>query len=195
MFMQFKASVEKSTGRSIKCLRTDNRGEFISLEFKNYCKEVGIKRHKTTTYTPQQNGVSECMNRTLLERARCMLSNANVEQGLWREAVLTTCYLVNHSPSTIIDCKTLEEVWTGHPCDHLNLKIFGCDAYALVNKKERSKLDPGSKRCIFVGYGEKNGVKGYRLWDPTAHKLTISRDVVFDESPFLKPEIVKIDMK
>ena len=52
MFMQFKASVEKSTGRSIKCLRTDNGGEFTSLEFENYCKEVGIERHKTTTYTP-----------------------------------------------------------------------------------------------------------------------------------------------
>jgi len=195
MFMQFKASVEKSTGRSIKCLRTDNGGEFTSLEFENYCKEVGIERHKTTTYTPQQNGVVERMNRTLLERARCMLSNANVEQGLWGEALLTACYLVNHSPSTAIDCKTTEEVWTGHPCDYSNLKNFGCDAYALINKKERSKLDPRSKRCIFVGYGEKNGVKGYRLWDPTAHKLTISRDVVFDESPFLKPEIVEIDMK
>ena len=53
MFMQFKASVEKRTGRSIKCLRTDNGGEFTSLEFENYCKEVGIERHKTTTYTPQ----------------------------------------------------------------------------------------------------------------------------------------------
>ena len=77
----------------------------------------------------------------------------------------------------------------------LKFKIFGCDAYALINKKERSKLDPRSKRCIVVGYGEKNGLKGYRLWDPTTHKLTISRDVVFDESPFLKSEIVEIDMK
>ena len=53
MFMQFKASIEKSTGRSIKCLRTDNGGEFTSLEFENYCKEVEIERHKTTTYTPK----------------------------------------------------------------------------------------------------------------------------------------------
>jgi transposase InsO family protein len=69
--------VEKSTGRSIKCLRTDNGGEFTSMEFENYCKEFGIDRHKTTAYTPQQNRVVECMNKTLLERARSMLSNAN----------------------------------------------------------------------------------------------------------------------
>jgi transposase InsO family protein len=78
VFKQFRALVEKSTRRSIKCLRTDNGGEFMSMEFENYCKEFGIDRHKTTAYTPQQNGVVECMNMTLLERARSMLSNANL---------------------------------------------------------------------------------------------------------------------
>jgi transposase InsO family protein len=87
--------VEKSTGRSIKCLRTDNGGEFTSMEFENYCKEFGIERHKTTAYTPQQNGFVECMNMTLLERERSMLSNTNLQQELWAEAVTTTCYLVN----------------------------------------------------------------------------------------------------
>jgi transposase InsO family protein len=57
---------------SIKCLRTDNGGEFTSMEFENYCKESGIDRHKTTAYTPQQNGVVEFMNKTLLERERSM---------------------------------------------------------------------------------------------------------------------------
>jgi transposase InsO family protein len=63
MYLQFSRTlVEKSTGRSIKCLRTDNGGEFTSMEFENYCKEFGIDRHKTTAYT-QQNGVVERMNR------------------------------------------------------------------------------------------------------------------------------------
>jgi transposase InsO family protein len=52
-FKQFRALVEKRTDRSIKCLRTDNGGEFTSVEFENCCKEVGIERHKTTFYTPQ----------------------------------------------------------------------------------------------------------------------------------------------
>ena len=87
--------VEKSTDRSIKCLRTNNGGELTSVEFENYCKEAGIERHKTTVYTSQQNGVVECMNRTLLERARSMLGNAKMQQELWEEAVLKTCYLIN----------------------------------------------------------------------------------------------------
>ena len=87
--------VEKRTGRTIKCLRTDNGGEFNSLEFEKYCKDEGIVRHKTNVYTPRQNGVAECMNKTLLERERIMLSNANLGQELWAEAVSTACYLIN----------------------------------------------------------------------------------------------------
>ena len=75
--------VEKRTGRTIKCLRTDNGGEFTSLEFENYFKDEAIFRHKTNLYNPQQNDVAECMNMTLLERARSMLSNANLGQELW----------------------------------------------------------------------------------------------------------------
>ena len=87
--------VEKRTSRTIKCLRTDNGGEFTSLEFEKYCKYEEIVRHKTNVYTPQQNGVAEHMNMTLLERARNMLSNANLGQELWAEAVSTTSYLIN----------------------------------------------------------------------------------------------------
>ena len=83
VFKQFRALVENITGRTIKCLRTDNGGEFTSKEFDNYCKDAGIKRHKTTVYTPQQNGVAEHMNMNLLERARSMLSNANLQKELW----------------------------------------------------------------------------------------------------------------
>ena len=71
--------VEKRTGRTIKCLRTDNGGEFTSLEFEKYCKDEGIIRHKTNVYTPQQNGFAEHMNMTLrLERARNMRSNKSI---------------------------------------------------------------------------------------------------------------------
>eukprot|EP00253_Pinus_taeda_P003238 PITA_03238 len=101
--------VENNTGRTIKFLRTDNGGEFTSKEFDSYCKDAGIERHQTTVYTPQQNGVAERMNRTLLERARSMLSNAGLQKELWTEAVATTCYVINRSPSTAIDCKILHD--------------------------------------------------------------------------------------
>ena len=90
------------------------------------------------------------MNMTLLERERSMLSNANLGQELWEEVVSTTCYLINRSLSMAIDCKIPEEVWIGHSYAYLNLKIFGCEAYACTPKNQRSKLDPRSKKCIFL---------------------------------------------
>ena len=89
-----------------------------------------------------------------------------------------------------INCKILEEVWPGHPCDYSNLKIFGCEAYALTPKNQRSKLDPRSKKCVFVGYDDLT--KGYRLWDPTTHKIFISRYVIFDECSLTKLENVYV---
>ena len=90
-----------------------------------------------------------------------------------------------------INCKILEEVWTSHPCDYSNLKIFGCEAYALGPKNQRSKLDPRSKKCIFVGYDDVT--KGYRSWDPTAHKIVISRYVILDEYSLIKSKNVRVD--
>ena len=87
--------VENQTEKKIKVLRTDNGGEFCGNEFEEFCKKCGIARQKTTPYTPQQNGVAERMNRTLMEKARSMLSGVELGQELWAEAVGTTCYLVN----------------------------------------------------------------------------------------------------
>jgi hypothetical protein len=71
-----------------------------------------------------------------------MLSNANLLQELSAEAVTTAFYLVNRSPSTTIERKFPEEVWTGHPCNYSNLKVFGCETYALILKHRCSKLEP-----------------------------------------------------
>lgn len=128
------------------------------------------------------------MNKTFLERERSMLSNTNLQKELWMKALSTTFYLINRPPSTAIGCKIPQEVWKGHLCDYYKLNVFGCDAYALVPKHQHYKLDPKLKRYIFVGYGD--GTKGYRLCDPTTHKIIINRDVKFNESP---PENSDVD--
>ena len=92
-----------------------------------------------------------------------------------------------------IDCKILKEAWSDYPCDYSNLKIFGCEAYALTPKNKCSKLDPRSKKCIFVGYDDV--MKGYRLWDPTSHKIVSRKDVIFDESSLIKSESVRVDVE
>ena len=180
VFKEFKAQVELETGRKIKCLRTDNGGEYTDGEFQSFCRKEGMKRQFTVAHTPQQNGVAERMNRTVLERTRAMLEAAGLAKSFWAEAVKTACYLINRSPSTAINLKTPMEMWSGKPSDYSSLHVFGCPVYVMYNNQERTKLDPKSRKCIFLGYAD--GVKGYRLWDPTARKVIISRDIIFAEN-------------
>ncbi|KAH9689185.1 hypothetical protein KPL70_015411 [Citrus sinensis] len=179
VFKEYKARVELESGKKIKCLRTDNGGEYTDGEFVAFCKQECIQRQFTVAYTPQQNGVAERMNRTLTERIRAILRTAGLPNSFWAEAAKTACYIVNRSPSTAIGLKTAMEMWTGKPVDYSYLHAFGCPVYVIYNAQERTKLDPKSRRCIFLGYAD--GVKGYRLWDPTAHKIIISIDVIFIE--------------
>ena len=131
-------------------LRKDNGGEFCRNEFEYFCKKCGISRQKNTPYTFQQNGVFERMNRTLGEKERSMLSSAGIGQEFWTEAVETTCYLVNQSPTSALIDKTPQEVWTGKKPSIKNLKVFGCDAYVHVPKEKRSKLDNKSENVSLL---------------------------------------------
>ncbi|KAH9733930.1 hypothetical protein KPL71_017199 [Citrus sinensis] len=91
----------------------------------------------------------------------------------------TACYIVNRSSFTAIGLKTAMAMWIGKPTDYSYLHAFGCPVYVMYNAQERTKLDPKSRRRIFLGYAD--GVKGHRLWDPTAHKIVISKDFIFIE--------------
>ncbi|GJX56147.1 gag-pol polyprotein [Tanacetum coccineum] len=108
-----------------------------------------------------------------------MLATASLGKSFWVEVVNTACYVINRSPSTTVELKTPMEMWTGKLVNYSDLHIFGSPVYVMYNTQETTKLDPKSKKCLFLGYT--NGVKGYRLWDPTAYKVVVSRDVVFME--------------
>ena len=94
------------------------------------------------------------------------------------------CYVLNQSPRAMLDGKVAEEVWTGKEVDYSFMRIFGCPTYIHIPIEEWSKLDSKSKKGIFLRF--KKGVKGYKLWDPMAQKVVISRDVVFDENSMIK---------
>jgi len=168
-------------------LRTDNGLEFCNHQFDEFCKVKGIVKHKIVVNTSQQNGVAERMNRTLLERAHCMLSNAGLGKEFWAEAISTGCYLVNRSPNTFIKCKTPKEVWSGKPTDYSNLRVFGCPASVYVNER---KLEARAKMGVFVGYPM--NVKGYKVWCPASSKFLISRDIISDESTMLKSKDIAL---
>ncbi|XP_076686075.1 uncharacterized protein LOC143378147 [Andrena cerasifolii] len=112
-FKEYKARVENSTGHRIKKLRTDNGTEYLSHAFSEFLKKEGITRELTVEYTPQQNGVSERLNRTLVEMARCLLMQAELPITLWAEAIGTAAYIRNRCPTTANQETTPHEVWTG----------------------------------------------------------------------------------
>ncbi|KAG8479441.1 hypothetical protein CXB51_029725 [Gossypium anomalum] len=181
-FLKWKTMIENQTGKKIKWLRTDNGGEYKNDPFFDVCQEHGIVRHFTIRDTPQQNGVAERMNRTLLEKVRCMLSNAGLGKQFWAEAVTYAGHLVNRLPSSALERKTPMEVWSGKPAtDYDSLHVFGSTAYYHVKE---SKLDPRAKKALFMGIT--SGVKGFRLWCLDTKKIICSRDVTFDESATLK---------
>jgi hypothetical protein len=181
-FKMFHVMVERATGKKLKCLRSDNGGEYTSREFSAYCAEYGIRHEKTVPRTPQHNGVAERMNRTIVEKVRCMLSMAKLPKPFWGEAVLTACYLINRSPTVPLNFEVPEKIWSGKDISYSHLKVFGCKAFAHVSKELRQKLDLRSTPCIFIGYGDQEF--GYRLYDPEMKKVIRSRDVVFHENQF-----------
>ena len=136
--------MERSTGRKLKALRTDNGGEFTSTEFNDYLKREGIRREFSVTKTPEQNGVAERLNRTLVESVRSMISDAKLPQKFWAEALSTAVYLRNRSPTKAVTGMTPYEAWSGEKPGVGHLRAFGCAAYAHVPKDERKKLE-GSK--------------------------------------------------
>ena len=126
--------VEIETGKKLKCLRSDNGGEYCNKEFDRYCSEHGIRRAKIVPRTPQENGVSERMNRTIMERARCMRLHAGLPLQFWADAVDIVVYLINRGPSSSLDGGIPEEAWTGKKVNYSFLKPFGCEAFVHINK-------------------------------------------------------------
>ena len=172
--------MEKATKRKIRTLRTDNGGEYTSSQFEDYLKVEGIRHELTVPKSPQQNGVAERLNQTLVEMARSMLLNSKLPKKFWGEAISTAVYLKNRTPVKALN-KTPFEVWHGKKSKVSHLRVFGSDAYAHVPRDERAKFDTKTRKCIMVGYG--SVTKGYRLYDPTEGKIIHSRDVQFNEKP------------
>ena len=131
--------------------------------FADYFKKKGVVHQVTCRYTPQQNGVVERMNRTILDKIRCMLINSNSDPRLWGEAFHAAIYLINRiEPAS--ETKTPVKVWTGKTPSGKFLKRFGCIAYVHIPKELQSKLEARANKRIFVGYADSQ--KGNRLYDP-----------------------------
>ena len=179
VFKEFKAAAERELGVELVCLRTDRGGEFNSKAFQEYCVEKGIKRQLTTAYTPQQNGVAERKNRSIMNMVRCMMFGMKVPLKFWPEAAQYAVHILNRCPSASLGDTTPSEKWSKHKPSVEHLRVFGCVAFALIPYERRIKLDEKSIKCVMFGVSKES--KGYRLYDPVGERIIISKDVKFDE--------------
>ena len=183
-FKEFVQYIENSK-HSVKVLnvinnvRSDNGGEYVSKEFKSYCEGKGISRQFSAPYSPEQNGVSERLNRTLIEGARSILLHAGLPLKFWAEAVSTVVYLRNRSPSSSLGGKTPHELYFEKIPDVSHLRVFGCICFVHIPNNQRQKLDPKSYRAIFLGYPSDS--KGYKVFNVENGKFARSRNVIFHE--------------
>lgn len=181
-FKIYVAAAENYLGVKVKELRDDKGGEYMSAEFAAWCDARGISRQHTVKGTPQQNGVSERLNRTLAEGVIAMINHAGLSVTFWSTAVLYYTDILNVTPTDSLSDTTSYEVWHKRKPDLSMFKVYGCRAFVNVARADRKNLDSHTIPCIFLGFAE--GYKGWLCYDPATRKTHISRDVIFDETSF-----------
>jgi hypothetical protein len=181
-FKEYKLEVEKQLGRSIKSLNNDRGGEYEAMD--NFCKENGIRHLFTMPYKPQQNGIAERRNRTLMEMTRSMMAYANLPIHLWGEALSTAAYILNRI-KTKSKSLTPYEYWSGLKPHFDHFKVWGCKAHVLIPKPLRDKLQSKTWECWFIGYVE-NG-SGYRFYHPEKGLIESCDDVFLEQTNKIIP--------
>ncbi|XP_010422526.1 PREDICTED: uncharacterized protein LOC104707795 [Camelina sativa] len=181
--VSFKTSLNYVTNHfnaKIKVLRSDNGGEYTGHRFKEHLAKHGILHQTSCPYTPQQNGVAERKNRHLMEVALSIMFHKHVPKRYWEDALMTACYLINRTPTKVLQDISPFEVLNQIKPSLNHLRVFGCVCFFLIPGEQRTKLDAKSTKCMFIGYAISQ--KGYKCYDPTTSCLLVSRDVKFMEN-------------
>ena len=170
----------ESQGFKLKLLKTDNGGEFVNDELKDYAKGNFTLR-TTPPHTPESNATAERFNRILGERTRAMLRDKQLPLFFWPEAMKTITYLTNRTTTVSVGnhLKTPHELLFGIKPDISHLRVFGCRAYAYNFDPTRKKLDDKAKAGIFVGYDDSSAA--YKVYLTNQRKIIKSGHVVFHE--------------
>ena len=182
LFTEFKTLVELESGYKIKAVRCDNASEYKALG-DLFLRDYGIQFEYTTPYTPEQNGVAERLNRSLITMARSMLLDAKLPIRFWGDAVATACYLRNRTPIGP-EGKTPEEAYSGKKPYIGHLRAYGCIAYAYVPKEKRTKFDNTEVRTCLIGYMPTS--RQYRLYYPENNQIIVSTAPKFIEGKRLE---------
>jgi Reverse transcriptase (RNA-dependent DNA polymerase)/gag-polypeptide of LTR copia-type/GAG-pre-integrase domain len=188
----FIERAEVETGERVNYFRSDGGGEYGSKELATYFESKGIHHEKTNAYTPQENGVAERMNRTIVEMARTFLQDAGLPNTYWSFAVSHATYVINRTPTrTLKPSITPFEAYTGNKPSIAHLRIFGCKGYVHVPHEKRQKLDKKTLECTHLGYSEHK--RAFILAHRSSGRIVESRDVHFDEGELVEPSRVRIE--
>ena len=186
VFRSFHQMIATQFNTYIKVIRSDNGGEYFKTELIEFMNSNGILHQTTCPYSPQQNGVAERKNRHILEVTRSLLIDGNVPSHLWGEAVSSAVYLINRTPSSVLNFRRPLDVLSDHcilpSMVYLPPHVFGCVIFVHLHPHQRTKLEERAIKCVFVGYGSTQ--KGYRAYHPPSKKFYISMDVTFNEHNF-----------
>ena len=176
----FVRRAQKEFGLPIKKMRSDNGTEFKNTQVEEFLDEEGIKHEFSSPYTPQQNGVVERKNRTLIDMARTMLDEYKTSDLFWCDAVNTACHAINRLYLHKNLKKTSYELLTGNKSKLSYFTVFGCKCFILNKKPKTSKFAPKVDEGFLLGYGSNE--HAYRVFNKTSGRVEIAVDVTFDES-------------
>ncbi|GJW00598.1 retrovirus-related pol polyprotein from transposon TNT 1-94 [Tanacetum coccineum] len=163
----------------VKELRSDNRTEFRNHKLEEFCDEKGISHNFSSHYTPEQNGVAERRNRTLIEAARTMLNSAKLPKQIWGESVNTACYTQNRSIIVKRHGKTLYDVFRGRSPDISYFYVFGCPVHIHNHRDHLGKFDEKADDRFFLGYSPV--AKSFRVFNIRRQEMEETVHVTFIE--------------
>ena len=164
MLMEWITQSEVKTGEQVNFLRTDRGREYIANDFQKWLKARGIYHEVTNANTPQENGVMEQLNRTVLEMVWTMMFDSKLPKAYWTFAVKYVQEILNRLPTRVVSKDgTPHELFLQKKPSVAHIQIFGCRAYVYVPDKKRNKLDPKAVEGFFVGLSENK--KGYVIAD------------------------------
>ncbi|GKB61028.1 putative ribonuclease H-like domain-containing protein [Tanacetum coccineum] len=176
----FIKEIENLVDKKVKIIRSDNGTEFKNKVMDEFCREKGIKREYSVARTPQQNGVAERKNRTLIEAARTMLADSKLPTTFWAEAVSTACYVQNRVLIVKPHNKTPYELFRGVKPAIGFMKPFGCHVTILNTLDKLGKFDEKSDEGFFVGYSLSS--KAFRVYNIRTRKVQENLHVGFLEN-------------
>ncbi|GJX59014.1 retrovirus-related pol polyprotein from transposon TNT 1-94 [Tanacetum coccineum] len=175
----FLTMIQRNLQAQVISVRTDRGTEFLNKTLHAYFKEEGIEHQTSTPRTPEQNGVVERRNRTLVEAARTMLSASKLPLSFWAEAVATACYTQNRSIIISTHGKTAYHIINDRKPSIKHLHIFGCICYITRDGENLDKMKEKGDPCVMVGYSTQS--KGYRVYNKRTRLIVESIHIKFDE--------------